>query len=113
MICRHEIPSHIQFLISRVDPNYVSKWVSESGRVIKTTMMEKLETHRQCKEKTLCRDEIYELYLKLGVSNANNKADDIFFRCNVDEDATIQEEEFGRIIKEEYEKIERKNFKFA
>lgn len=52
-------------------------------------MMEKLETHRQCKEQTLCRDEIYELFLKLGESNANKKADDIFFRSNVDEDATI------------------------
>lgn len=67
--------------------------------------MDKLKNYRQCREKNFCRDEIYDLYLSLGDKHAYKKADDIFFKANTEEDNTIDEDEFCKIIKSEYEKV--------
>ncbi len=61
-----------------------------------------MKKFRECKEKTFCRDEIYELYKHLGDSNSNKKADDIFFKSNEDTDATLSYDEFAKVIRMEY-----------
>jgi hypothetical protein len=45
--------------------------------------------------------------LFLGDKHAYKKADDIFFRANTEQDNTISEEEFSKMIIEEYKKVER------
>lgn len=46
------------------------------------SILEKYTNNRKCKENTFCRDEIYDIYKCLGDSNANRKADEIFFKTN-------------------------------
>lgn len=76
-------------------------------------MKEKYEQLRKCKEKTLCRDEIYEMFVKIGENYPEKKADDLFFTANQDNDATICCEEFIQLVRKEIEERNTKRYKFA
>lgn len=47
------------------------------------------------------------------MSKANKRADDLFLKANHDIDNVIEEEEFGDIIKQEYAKRDRMNFRYS
>lgn len=111
--CRHSMPSEVDFLLGRIDKSYKSEQKLAEGKIKILTMKEKYEQLRKCKEKTLCRDEIYEMFVKIGENYPEKKADDLFFTANQDNDATISCDEFIQLVRKEIEDRNTKRYKFA
>ena len=61
----------------------------------------------------MSRDEIYQIYVTLGVYFPNKRADDLFFRSNADGDTTMSCEEFVDIYMKEFEAAESKRLKIV
>ena len=92
---------------------YKSSIIGPSGRPQSISLVDKWAYQRDCKENTLARDEIYQMYVILGEDYPNKRADDLFFRSNSDGDTTISCEEFVEIYMKELEEKEKLRAKLA
>ncbi len=75
--------------------------------------MKKWLFNRECRENSLSRDEIYQIYVTLGVYFPGKRADDLFFRSNSDGDTTISQDEFIDIYMKEFAEAEQKRLKIV
>lgn len=64
-------------------------------------------------ENSLSRDEIYEIFVSLGVYYPDKRADDLFFRSNSDGDTNMSCDEFVDIYMKEFEENELKRLKIV
>lgn len=69
--------------------------------------------NRECRENSLSRDEIYQMFLNNGYKFPGKRADDLFTRSNSDGDTTISAEEFVSIYTRELEDAAEKRRKLA
>jgi len=76
--CSHPIMPEIEFLLKSTGQNYQSRVIGPFGNPIDITLMDKWLYHRDCKENTLARNEVYEMFVKLGEYFPGKRTDDLF-----------------------------------
>lgn len=75
--------------------------------------MDKWLYNRECRENSLSRDEVYEIFVSQNATFPGKRADDLFFRSNSDGDNTISCDEFVDIYMKELDELEQKRLKHA
>ena len=111
--CRHEIPSDVEFLLDLASQNYHSREISSLGFERPISIRDKLLKNRKCKEDTISRDELYEIFKYNNYYYPHKRADDLFFRSNTDGDSVIDCDEFIEIYYRELHQKEQKRKKLA